>query len=87
MANNDKKQAPEPEQEPSPPSRRGFASGYAVGLNLLSSVVVGVIFGLGLDGFFGTEPLFIILFLLLGMAAGFRGIWVYMQQLESHDKK
>ena len=70
-----------------PPSARSFGSGYAVGLNLLSSVLVGVAIGLGLDKWLGTAPLFILIFMFLGMAAGLRSIWFYMQRLDTHDKK
>ena len=70
-----------------PPSARSLGSGYAVGLNLLSSVLVGVAIGLGLDKWLGTAPLFIIVFMFLGMAAGLRSIWFYMQRLDTHDKK
>lgn len=79
----DKNNAPKRrEEEPTPPTERSFTSGYAVGLNLLSSVLVGVFIGLGLDVWLETKPLFILIFLLLGMAAGFRSIWVYMQSLD-----
>ena len=80
-----------PDKDPQPnsklPSERGFSSGYAVGLNLFSSVLVGVVFGLGLDVWLGTKPLFILIFMFLGMAAGFRSIWAYMKRLENYDKK
>ena len=81
-----KKDAPSPEDVP-PPSARSFASGYAAGLNLLSSVLIGVVIGLGLDKWLSTAPLFIIIFMFLGMAAGLRSIWFYMQRLESFNKK
>lgn len=85
--------APRPPEKPSgdednlkTPTERGFASGYTAGLNLLSSVLVGFFMGLGLDVLFGTKPLFILIFLVLGAVAGFRGIWAYMNALNSDDK-
>lgn len=81
MVNNNG--APE-KKTPKPPSERSFASGYTAGLNLLSSVIVGVVLGLGLDVWLGTKPLFILVLMFFGIAAGFRGIWVYMQSMDDH---
>ncbi len=66
------------------PKADGLGSGYAVGLNLMSSVVVGAALGYGLDSLFGTKPWLLLLFLILGVAAGFRSIWQYMVEM---DKK
>ena len=81
-----KKDGLSPEDVP-PPSARSFASGYAAGLNLLSSVLIGVVIGLGLDKWLSTAPLFILIFMFLGMAAGLRSIWFYMKRLDSFNEK
>lgn len=60
------------------PSQRGFNSGYAVGLNLMSSVIVGMAIGYGIDYYFDTMPAFFLLFMFLGIAAGFRSIWYFI---------
>lgn len=61
-----------------PEGPRSFNSGYSVGLNLMSSVIVGMAIGYGIDYFFGTMPAFFLLFMFLGIAAGFRSIWYFM---------
>lgn len=60
------------------PSQRSFNSGYTVGLNLLSSVVVGMALGYGIDHYFETKPVFFLVFMVLGIAAGFRSIWYFI---------
>jgi ATP synthase protein I len=64
---------------PDPASARGkqmysALSGSSVGLELGVSVVIGVLFGMFLDGKLGTEPWCMIAGLVLGLVAGFRGV-------------
>ncbi|MCX5743906.1 MAG: AtpZ/AtpI family protein [Proteobacteria bacterium] len=47
----------------------------SVGLEFGLAVIMGLLFGRWLDGKAGTDPWFMILFLLLGFVAGLRGIW------------
>ncbi|MCS6854556.1 MAG: AtpZ/AtpI family protein [Elioraea sp.] len=44
--------------------------GLRAGLEVASALAVGVGIGLALDGWLGTRPLFLVLFLFLGGAAG-----------------
>jgi len=64
---------PEPAPEPSSPKPRGD-SGLSLGMRaaseFISAVVVGAAIGWGLDWLFRTKPLFIIVFFLIGVAAG-----------------
>lgn len=72
---NKKTQKPE---ETKAPAQRNFNSGYTVGLNLISSVIVGMAIGYGIDHFFDTKPAFFLLFMFLGIVAGFRSIWYFI---------
>ena len=49
-------------------------SASSVGLELGLSVVFGVLFGRWLDGKLGTTPWMMLLFLALGLVAGFRSV-------------
>jgi len=49
-------------------------SASSVGLELGLSVVIGVLIGMWLDGRFGTTPWLMLLWLGIGLAAGFRGV-------------
>ena len=49
--------------------------GLRVGVELVSALVVAVAIGYGLDWLFGTKPIFIVVFVLLGGAAGVLNVW------------
>jgi ATP synthase protein I len=49
-------------------------SASSLGLELGLSVVVGILFGRWLDGKLGTTPWLMVVFLALGVAAGFRSV-------------
>lgn len=49
-------------------------SASSVGLELGLSVVISVLFGMWLDGKLGTTPWLMLLWLGIGLAAGFRGV-------------
>ncbi len=46
----------------------------SVGLELGLSVIIGLLIGYGLDAKFGTGPWLMLLFLVFGLVAGFRGV-------------
>lgn len=57
------------EDNPSPMGRA-----FRMGIDLVVGAGVGLIIGINLDGWLKTSPLFMILFLLLGFAAGIRNV-------------
>ena len=61
-----------------------------VGLTLLFSTVIGLYIGLKLDRWLDTSPWFAAFFLFLGIAAGFKNLFVYVKRsqktLENGDK-
>jgi ATP synthase protein I len=46
-----------------------------VGVEMIAGLLVGLAIGYGLDRWLGTRPLFIIVFVLLGGAAGMLNVW------------
>ncbi len=64
------------------PKINGFGVGMKVSLDLISPIVVGVLIGIGFDNFFLTKPIFFIIFLLLGIVAGFMNIIKNMKKLK-----
>jgi ATP synthase protein I len=49
--------------------------GMRVGIELVSALVVAVAIGYGLDRLFGTKPILMAVFVLLGGAAGVLNVW------------
>ena len=61
-----------------------------VGLTLVFATVIGLFIGLKLDKWLGTSPWLTALFLLIGIIAGFRNLFVYAkksQQTLDDEKK
>ena len=55
--------------------------GIKIGLDLISTIAVAVLIGLGIDKIFSTHPIFFIIFLLLGIISGFYSIIKSMSKL------
>lgn len=72
MAEDNKK--PEVEEEKITPA----GGALNLGINILSSILVGMAIGYGLDTFFDTKPWLMVLFIFLGFAAGIRTVWKQM---------
>jgi ATP synthase protein I len=51
-----------------------------VGLTLVFATVIGLYIGLKLDQWLGTSPWLTALFLLFGIVAGFRNLFVYARR-------
>lgn len=74
------RQGLEPQPKPGGSEPDGFGKsplgiGLRVGIELVSALVVAVAIGYGLDRWFGTMPIFIAIFTLLGGAAGVLNVW------------
>ncbi len=51
-----------------------------VGITMVFATVIGLFFGHWLDTKFGTSPWLTALFLLLGIFAGFRNLFIYVKK-------
>src|SRR5262245_54809247 len=56
-------------------SMYGSLSASAVGLEFGLCVIIGVLIGMWLDSLANTSPWLMVLFLMFGVAAGFRGLF------------
>jgi hypothetical protein len=54
---------------------KGLGSYGTVGLELVLSIVVGLLVGTWIDKKLGTEPIFSVIWFAFGVAAGARSIW------------
>ena len=63
-----------------------------VGLTMVFATTIGLYIGLKLDKWFGTSPWLTAVFVLFGLIAGFRNLFVYVKRSqkmleEDEDKK
>lgn len=59
----------------------------AVGLEMGFSVAIGVAIGYFLDRYFHTEPWLLLIFLILGIVAGFRRLFFLTKDLAKNDQR
>ncbi|MFQ5585254.1 MAG: AtpZ/AtpI family protein [Thermodesulfobacteriota bacterium] len=63
---------------------KGFLKGMALlaslGISMVVSTFIGLAIGIYLDRYLSTAPVFTIVFLLLGIAAGFRNIYLLVKR-------
>jgi ATP synthase protein I len=51
------------------------------------SVAIGVLIGYYLDRYFSTQPWLMIVFLILGVVAGFRSLFSLMKEIDKDGRK
>lgn len=63
----------------------------SMGISVALAIGIGVWFGLSMDRWFGTKPWFFWIFLMIGIAAGFKNIYVIagreIRKLDSNEDK
>ena len=64
------------------PDRRAVTGSFPSGVDFTSSVVAGLLLGLGLDWWLGTRPVFVIVGVIAGFVSGFFKLWRYSAVLE-----
>jgi ATP synthase protein I len=72
-------------QEPEPPKEEGHVMAqhaWRMVTELVAGLLLGLGIGYGLDVLFGTRPIFLVLFILLGFAAGIRVMMRSAQELQ-----
>jgi ATP synthase protein I len=60
-----------------------MARGIRAGAELITPMIAGGLIGWGLDQWFGSKPLCLIIFLLLGVMTGFVNVWKMTQNIGS----
>lgn len=59
----------------------------SIGINLVAATFIGLFVGLYLDKLFSTAPWLMLLFLILGIAAGFKNIFVQAKRYGLMDNE
>ncbi len=57
-----------------------------MGISIVLAIVIAIAIGYYLDKWFQTSPLFFLIFMILGIVAGFRNIYVIMKRAEKDLK-
>lgn len=78
------KEARRPKPAPKSGKFAGAGFGWRMTVDLVTGVLVGAAMGWGLDTLFGSKPLFLIVMVLLGFAAGVR---VMLKTAEEFNKE
>jgi ATP synthase protein I len=75
-----------PSTEPDGREGRDMSNASRLVIDLVSGVIVGLLIGYGLDKWFNTLPLCLIIGLFLGMAAGVRNMLRSAKQMDEENK-
>jgi ATP synthase protein I len=76
-----------PDKPPAYTQFRLLATASSIGFAVVIAIFLGLGLGLLLDRYLGTKPWFTIGGLLLGVAAGFRNLWVMAERIDKSQKK
>jgi ATP synthase protein I len=57
----------------------------AIGLEMGLSVAISLVIGYFLDRYFGTQPWLTLIFLIIGVVAGFRSLYRLMKDIEKRE--
>lgn len=71
---------------PGAPDSAGMAAGFRIVVELVAAVAVGTGIGWLLDGWLGTRPLMLVVFVLLGAAAGVMNVYRTAKELDRAAK-
>lgn len=67
--------------------RRGMGDALQLAMDLVIATALGLFIGIMIDRNFGTKPWFMLIFLILGVAAGFRNFYLFARKLLRPDEE
>jgi ATP synthase protein I len=73
----------ETQRETSQSGRAGMGLGFRIATELVAGIAVGTLIGYALDGWLGTRPCLMVVFLFLGAAAGTMNVYRAAKGLDS----
>jgi ATP synthase protein I len=63
-----------------------LALASTMGISMVLAIVIAIAMGYYLDKWFQTSPVFFLIFMILGIVAGFRNIYIIMKRAEKDLK-
>lgn len=64
-----------------------IGEGSSQGFDFFSSIVAGMLIGLGLDWMLGTSPMLVIIGVIAGFVSGFVKLWVASRAIEDEARR
>lgn len=72
-------------------NKSGMGDGYwkasLLGIHLVTCTFVGFLIGYFLDKWLGTEPWLLLAFLIFGIAAGFKNMYMEVKKIQENENK
>ena len=72
---------------PKTPQNQGMGVGLRMATDMVAGVLVGLFVGYNLDSWLNTKPLFLLIFLIIGMVAGLLNVIRTAHRLDNMQKK
>ena len=66
-----------------PPARLDYGTGLQAGIEVVAGVGFGVLIGWALDRWLGTTPLLLVVFFMLGAAAGVLNAYRHLRRMQN----
>ena len=73
-----------PKPQASPDSHRQAQLAWRMVIELVSGLMIGFGIGYGLDTLLGTMPIFLVLFIFVGLAAGVKTMLISAKEMQAH---
>jgi F0F1-type ATP synthase assembly protein I len=77
----------EPESEQLVTSKYAIGEGSSQGFDFFSSVLAGMLLGLGLDWILDTAPVMVIIGVIAGFVSGFAKLWAASEAIEDEARR
>jgi len=68
-------------------SKHAIGEGSSQGFDFFSSVIAGMVLGLGLDWVLDTAPVMVIIGVIAGFVSGFVKLWLASQAIEDEARR
>jgi ATP synthase protein I len=66
---------------------QSLSRAWMMGLQLVSATFIGLLMGIFLDKWLGTKPWLTIVFLILGIVAGFKNVFREIKRIQVYDSR
>jgi len=76
-----------PESEQFVTSQNAIGEGSSQGFDFFSSVLAGLLLGLGIDWVFGIAPIMVIIGVIAGFVSGFAKLWAASEAIEDEARR